>query len=239
MKRRIIVTVAIVAAIAVAVLLIPNRWDSLVALANWAESAPQYAWPLYLLSFVVSVILMFPGWIFMVAGGYLFGVTIGSLLAFMANMAGSVVAYYLAKTYARHWVEARLAGSPRFRGFDEAVNRNGFSTILFARLALLPNNLLNYAGGLTGMSLRDFTLGTALGSLPILLTNVFVGASTVDLFSAMSGDGTEARRPPLMLLIGIIVGLAVITILSRRLRRRVLNRRANAVLASADVNPEE
>ncbi|MBT8080474.1 MAG: TVP38/TMEM64 family protein [Gammaproteobacteria bacterium] len=239
MKRRIIGTVAIVAALAIAILLIPDRWDSLISVAKWAESAPEYAWPLYLLSFIASVILMFPGWIFMVAGGYLFGMTIGSLLAFIANMAGSVIAFFLSKSYARHWVEAKLAHSPRFQGFDEGVNRNGFNTILFARLALLPNNLLNYACGVTGMSLRDFTFGTALGSLPILLTNVLIGASTVDLFSTMSEEGLAPQRPPLMLLFGIIVGLALITILSRRLRGRMKNRRNTNVPTPDDVKPEK
>ena len=239
MQRRLVITAAIIAALTVAILLVPDQWNSLLSLAKWAESAPGYAWPIYLLGFIASVVLMFPGWVFMVVGGYLFGMTIGSILAFIANMIGSIGAYFLARTYARGWVESRLADRPRFKGFDEAVNRNGFHTILFARLALLPNNLLNYACGLTGMSLRDFCLGTALGSLPILLVNVLIGASTVNLFNAMSEGSLESQRPPLGLLAAIIFGVALIAIVSRKLRARMIKRRAGNEAISDDVIPEK
>ncbi len=236
MKRRILITIGILAAIAVAVLLAPDRWESLLAVAEWAEAEPHLAWPVFLIAFVAAVVMMFPGWLFMVVGGYLFGMLIGGLLSFIANLAGSVVAFFLAKTYARHWVEAKLATSPRFQDFDAAVERNGFGTILFARLALLPNNLLNYASGLTGMRLGDFVFGTALGSLPILIANVLIGASTMDLFTTMADGELEAARPPGKLLVAIIAGLALIVILARSLRRRLV--RAAPDVATEEITPE-
>ena len=103
--------------------------------AQWAESAPELAWPVFLLAFVLAVIAMIPGWLFMVGGGYLFGAVTGGLLAFVANLLGSVAAFFLARTYARQWIKQRLDNSLRFRGFDDAVARNGVYTVMFARLA--------------------------------------------------------------------------------------------------------
>ncbi len=187
-KRKIIIAVAVLAAVAAVIAFMPDGRELLLSAAMWAESAPELAWPLFLVSLAVAVVMMLPGWPFMVAGGYLFGTLTGGLLAFVANLAGSIAAFLLAKTYARRWIKDKIDHSPRFNGFDEAVTRNGFQSIMFARLALLPNNILNYACGVTGMRLRDFVLGTAVGCLPILITNVLIGSSTKDLFTTMA-DG--------------------------------------------------
>ena len=239
MKRRIIIIAAIIlAALVIAIALTPDRWDKLLALARWAESAPGLAWPLFLVGFAFAVVAMFPGWIFMVIGGYLFGMTIGTLLSFIANLAGSLVAFYLARFFARHHVEARFSRKTWFRNFDASVQRNGFHANLFARLALLPYNLLNYACGLTSMSLRDFLFGTALGSLPILLANVLIGAGTVDLFATMAQEGLEPQRPPLEILAALIAIFAIALILARRFRRRLPAQIPPKASESEDLRPE-
>jgi len=221
LNRKWIVIAGIVVVVAGLILLRPFDTQSVLELARWAEAAPGLAWPLYLITFILAVVLMLPGWVFMVAGGYLFGSIAGGLLAFIANLAGSIAAFYLAKTYARDWVQDRLASSDRFQGFDEAVERNGFTTILFARLAMLPNNLLNYSCGLTQMRLRDFVLGTSLGCLPILVANVLIGASTMDLFTDMAENGLQAQKPPFGLLMLIIAAVAIILVLKKIVSRRL------------------
>ena len=164
-----------------------------------------------------------------IAAGYLFGVLTGGFLAFAANLAGSIVAFYLARTYAREWIRGKIDHSPRFSGFDAAVSRNGLYTVMFARLALLPNNLINYACGITGMRLRDFIIGTSVGILPILAANILIGASTMDFVTAMEAGGIEKEQPPLMMLGAIIPVMALVLILARRYSSR---------LVSSDDNPE-
>lgn len=220
MNRKLFITALIVAAVILAITLTPDRWDKLIAVARWAESAPGLAWPLYLAAFVFVVVAMLPGWVFMVIGGYLFGMTVGTLLSFIGNIAGSAAAFFLARYFARHHVEARFSDSPRFRNFDALVQRNGFQANLIARLALLPYNFLNYACGMTGMRLRDFVLSTGLGTLPILLANVLIGSSTADLFTTMAEEGLEPQRPPLVIIAALVGVFALAFILARRLRRQ-------------------
>ena len=193
-----------------------DRIGSPVDAAAWAESAPQRAWPLVVFCFAIAVIAMFPGWLFMVAGGYLFGAVMGGLLSFIANLIGSVAAFYLAKTYARQWIKNRLDHSSKFQGFDRVVSRSGFQTVMFARLALLPNNLINYASGITGMRLRDFVLGTCIGVLPILIANVLIGASAMDLFVAMEEGTLEGQRPPIMIFVAIFAMVVPFSAAPRR-----------------------
>jgi uncharacterized membrane protein YdjX (TVP38/TMEM64 family) len=229
MKRKLAGVVLLVAIAIAVVLFAPDIREWLLGAARWAEASPELAWPLFVLIFVMAIVLMIPGWVFMVAAGYLFGVLTGGFLAFAANLAGSIVAFYLARTYAREWIRGKIDHSPRFSGFDAAVSRNGLYTVMFARLALLPNNLINYACGITGMRLRDFIIGTSVGILPILAANILIGASTMDFVTAMEAGGIEKEQPPLMMLGAIIPVMALVLILARRYSSR---------LVSSDDNPE-
>jgi uncharacterized membrane protein YdjX (TVP38/TMEM64 family) len=223
MKRKITVVVLLFAIAIVIIMMLPMGREQLLATARWAEAAPELAWPVFVLTFIVSVVAMIPGWLFMVAGGYLFGSVTGGLLAFVANLLGSVAAFFLARTYARQWVKQKLDHSLRFSGFDNAVARNGVSTVMFARLALLPNNLINYACGVSAMGLRDFVIGTSIGSLPILVANVLIGASTKDLFTAIEQGDLEKPQLPLGLFGAIIAMLILILFLAKRFGPRLVD----------------
>lgn len=221
MKRKITIAVLLIAVITVIIMILPTGREQLLATARWAESSPQLAWPMFFLTFVLAIVAMLPGWLFMIAGGYLFGTVTGGLLVFVANLLGSVAAFYLARTYARQWVKQKLDHSKRFSGFDRAVARNGIYTVMFARLALLPNNLINYACGVSAMSLRDFVIGTSIGGLPILAVNVLIGASTKDLFAAIEGGDLEKPELPLELFGGIIAMLILAIFLAKRFGTRL------------------
>ena len=216
MKRKLVIAGLLLAIAIVTIMLLPTGSEQLLAAARWAESSPELAWPLFLLTFVVAVVAMTPGWLFMVAGGYLFGAVTGGLLAFVANLLGSVAAFFLARTYARQWVKQKLDHSLRFQGFDNAVARNGVYTVMFARLALLPNNLINYACGVSAMGLRAFVIGTAIGCLPTLAAYVLIGASTKDLFTAIEDGGLEKPQLPLALFGAIIAILLLTLFLAKR-----------------------
>jgi uncharacterized membrane protein YdjX (TVP38/TMEM64 family) len=205
----------------VTIMTLPAGREQLLAIGRWAESAPGLAWPVFLLTFVVAVVAMIPGWVFMVAGGYLFGAVTGGLLAFVANLLGSVAAFFLARTYVRQWVKQKLDRSLRFNGFDNAVARNGVYTVMFARLALLPNNLINYACGVSAMGLRDFVIGTSIGCLPILAVNVLIGASTKNLFTAIAAGDLEKPQLPLGLFGAIIALLILAIFLAKRFGPRL------------------
>lgn len=221
MKRKIAVAVLILAIAIVIIMMLPTGREQLLAAARWAESAPELAWPVFMVTFVLAIVAMIPGWTFMVAGGYLFGAVTGGVLAFVANLLGSIAAFFLARTYARHWVKQKLNHSTRFSGFDNAVARNGVYTVMFARLALLPNNLINYACGVSAMGLRDFVIGTTIGCLPMLAAYVLIGASTKDLFTAFEEGGLEKPQLPLALFGAIIAILILALILAKRFGTRL------------------
>src|SRR5210317_2065588 len=120
MKSKLAIALLLAAIAAVIVIFAPTIREWLFAAAAWAETSPKQAWPAFVLIFTIAIVLMMPGWVFMVAAGYLFGALTGGILAFIANLAGSIVAFYVARTYAREWVKGKIDHSPRFSGFDAA-----------------------------------------------------------------------------------------------------------------------
>ena len=64
-----------------------------------------------------------------------------------------------------------------------ALNRNGFKIMLLLRLCpLIPFNGLNYALGITGVSCEDYLWALMIGSLPMQLLTVIMGATTEALY---------------------------------------------------------
>ena len=216
MKKKLAIAVPLVAIAIAVVIFRPTIRAWLLAAASWAETSPELAWPIYIVVFALAIVLMLPGWVFMLAAGYLFGILNGGVLAFVANLAGSIAAFYVARTFARDWVKGKIDHSPRFSGFDAAVSRRGLLTVMFARLALLPNNLINYACGVTGMRLRDFIIGTSIGIAPVLATSVLIGASTMDLVSAVDGSGPAGQRSPLLIIAAVVPIALLVLLLARR-----------------------
>ena len=216
MKKKLAIALPLVAIAIAVVIFRPTIRAWLLAAASWAETSPELAWPIYIVAFALAIVLMLPGWVFMLAAGYLFGILNGGVLAFVANLAGSIAAFYVARTFARDWVKGKIDHSPRFSGFDAAVSRRGLLTVMFARLALLPNNLINYACGVTGMRLRDFIIGTSIGIAPVLATSVLIGASTMDLVSAVDGSGPAGQRSPLLIIAAVVPIALLVLLLARR-----------------------
>jgi uncharacterized membrane protein YdjX (TVP38/TMEM64 family) len=51
----------------------------------------------------------------------------------------------------------------RLRRYDDAIERNGFATVLYLRLVYFPFTAMNFGMGLTKVRFRDYFWGTGLG----------------------------------------------------------------------------
>jgi len=60
------------------------------------------------------------------------------------------------------------------------IQDNGFLPVLIMRLTFLPFDLVGYSSGMCNIKQRDFALATVIGTIPGLLTFVFLGGSILD-----------------------------------------------------------
>ena len=109
-----------------------------------------------------------------VAGLGVWGPLAGALLSLTGATAGATVAFLLARYLAADWVEHRLGR--RVHAIKAGVEREGWRFVAFVRLVpVFPFTLLNYALGLTGLSVRTFALTSWLTMAPGALAYAYLG----------------------------------------------------------------
>ena len=126
--------------------------------------------------YIPACLLFLPGWILTMGAGFAFGVVRGTIAVSVGSTLGAVAAFLVGRTLARDWIEQKVAGNARFRAIDQAVGQQGFKIVLLTRLSpIFPFNLLNYAFGITRVSLRDYVLASWIGMLPATVMYVYFG----------------------------------------------------------------
>jgi len=99
--------------------------------------------------------------------GILFGVLRGSIIVSIAATLGATAAFLIARYVAREWVARKIAAHPKFAAVDQAVASEGWKMVGLIRLSpIFPFSLMNYAFGLTRVSLRDYFFASWIGMLP-------------------------------------------------------------------------
>ena len=173
----------------------PETTAKLLDLLRSPEGALVFV-PLYAL----WVTLLLPGvWASMLAGA-LYGTWWGSLIVFVGACLGAEAAFLLGRTWLRNWARRRLAAVPKLLAIEQAVSREGLKLVLLTRLSpAFPFSLLNFAYGLSEVSLRDYSIGL-IGILPgtILFCGLGALAGDVarfgDVLSGEADAGTWALR---------------------------------------------
>ncbi|MBI1953874.1 MAG: TVP38/TMEM64 family protein [Candidatus Omnitrophica bacterium] len=129
-----------------------------------------------------TVTLLPPIGILSLSAGLAFGPAIGFLAIMAGAMIGTSLTFLLGRRLGRGFVERRLKG--RFKSLDEALERNGFATVLFFRIVpIVPYEVLNYGSGLSKIPFRDYGLATFLGLIPGAAVAAFFGDSLTQPFS--------------------------------------------------------
>lgn len=188
--------------------------------AQWVEGLGVWGPVVFILGYALAVTAFVPGAVLTLAGGAIFGLAEGSVYVFIAAVIGSTLAFLVARYVARASIEQRVAGNPRFATIDEAVAAEGLKIVFLLRLSpVFPFNLLNYALGLTRVSLRDYAL-SSFGMLPGTIAYVYAGKVIGDVASVVGGAKVETGTAQYAVLaLGLVATFAVSIIVARIARR--------------------
>ena len=116
---------------------------------------------LFILFYGAGICLFVPGTLLTGLGAAIFGAYWGFLYVWVGAMLGASAAFWIGRTLGREFA-ASLIGD-RLKRYDNAIERNGFATVLYLRLVYFPFTVMNFGMGLTRVRFRDYFLGTALG----------------------------------------------------------------------------
>lgn len=200
-----------------ALFLLPVKSWLQAALAWLAEMGP-WGPVLFVALYAGATIFFLPGSILTLGAGALFGVGWGSVYVSLASTLGAtgafIVGRYLARDIVARWVDR----DPRFAAIDRAVAHEGWKIVGLTRLSpVFPFTLLNYAFGLTRVSLRDYVLASWLGMMPGTVLYVYLGS----LAKEAAGPRARSAGEWALYAAGLLATL-VVTGLITRLAKRAL-----------------
>jgi len=135
-------------------------------LKGWFQLHPVLAPLLFIALFTLGNLMQIPGFIFLVAAVLTLGKLYGGLLTFISAIISSTLAY-MAIEFLGH----RLLHQIRFKWAQRLLARLHQHPIAYTallRLIFQTAPALNYTLSLSGISLRNYLLGTLLG-LPVPL----------------------------------------------------------------------
>ena len=174
--RKIAVGLGIVAGVLAIVVLLPARqWA--IAFVEWIRGKGPAATAIFAITYVVAAVLLLPGSLLTLGAGFVYGAVWGTLVVVPASVAAALISFLVTRKVARGSVARRVAGNQKFEALDHAIEHAGFKITLLVRLSpIFPFGVLNYALGLTKVTLRDYALATALGMLPGTIAYVDLGS---------------------------------------------------------------
>ena len=130
----------------------------------------------YPLLFAACNILLLPGGILAVGGGFFFGLWWGFLIVLVGNLVATAVSFALSRWIARRWFQQKLSHNATLRALGPAVERESWKIILLSQLhPLFPTSLLNYFYGITRIPFGSYMLWASLGRAPGLFLYVYAG----------------------------------------------------------------
>ncbi len=194
---------------------------------QWIDSLGSVGAIAFIALYIIATVAFLPGSIITLGAGVVFGVVLGSLYVFIGATLGATAAFLVGRYLARGWVSKKIAGNDKFKAIDEAVGKEGFKIVLLTRLSpIFPFNLLNYAFGVTGVSLKDYFLGS-VGMIPGTIMYVYIGSLAGSL--ARIGTEGQATNPTVQWAIRIIgfIATVVVTVYVTRLARKALEKKVS------------
>jgi uncharacterized membrane protein YdjX (TVP38/TMEM64 family) len=183
---------------------------------DWIRGLGALAPIAFIAIYIAACVAFVPGSILTIGAGVIFGVVRGSIYVSIAATLGATAAFLVGRYVARDWVSARLEGNAKFRAIDQAVGREGWKIVILTRLSpVFPFNLLNYAYGLTRVTLRDYFFASWAGMIPATILYVYVGSLSGDLARAAGGGAGRTPAQWAFTAVGFIATVAVVVYVTR------------------------
>ena len=131
------------------------------ALGRFLDTAGIWAPIVFMFVYAAGVSLFVPGTLLTGLGAAIFGPYWGFVYVWFGAMMGASLSFFIGRTLGRDFA-TQLIGD-RLKKYDDAIERNGFATVLYLRLVYFPFTPMNFGMGLTKVRFWDYFAGTGLG----------------------------------------------------------------------------
>jgi uncharacterized membrane protein YdjX (TVP38/TMEM64 family) len=167
----------------------------------------------FILLEAIAISLFVPASIPILLGAGLFGASWGFFCGWLGAVGGASMAFFVGRTLGRDFV-ASVIGD-RLKKYDDAIERNGFTTVLYLRLLNCPFTPMNYGLSLTKVRFWDFFFGTSLGVAVSIFVLTFLAATLKDVWASGQWEGLISLE------VGFAMGIFVFSLFIPMILKRV------------------
>ncbi|CAL5228441.1 g11576 [Coccomyxa viridis] len=202
--------------------------DTLEYMMLWIQREPVKGGVLFVVVDTAAVTIMFPGAIFAMAGGAIFGVPLGCALVWVGTTVGQTLAFivgrYLLRGVVMRYLNSRF---PKWAAVDAALSNEGWKLVTLLRLSpVVPWNVLNYALSVTGVKLLPYCISSALAIIPWSILFCYFGSLARNITEILDGKAGPSGKQSMLLLgvSGAVLVFVVVysTIIARRAIRKAM-----------------
>jgi len=134
----------------------------------------------YVTAYAFRSLVFFPASILTITAGILFGPWLGILLTMIGENISANISFVVGRYFSADMLKYLSTKEKFVPRLTCKIQDNGFLTVLIMRLTFLPFDLVGYSSGMCNIKQKDFALATVIGTIPGLLTFVFLGGSFSD-----------------------------------------------------------
>jgi uncharacterized membrane protein YdjX (TVP38/TMEM64 family) len=209
--------------------LVASRYITREQLLALIERARSVGWPGYvafIFGYAIWCSLGLPGSLLSMGAAAAFGFWRGLGLVYLGANLAAVCGFLLSRYFARDWFTQVVGRHMALAQINRAVAESGWRIVMLTRLPpISPFGIVNYAYGLTPVSLRDYMIGTSIGMIPGTAAYIYLGTILTDLATR-----THRTRTPFewgLYICGFIITV-VVCVYIVRMARAALARHAIA-----------
>jgi uncharacterized membrane protein YdjX (TVP38/TMEM64 family) len=211
--------VAVLVLLAIVVRYVPVA-GLIVALAERLRQTGAGGVALFIAIYVVAEIVLVPGSLLTLAAGFAYGPIGGLLVASPASVLAAIAAFLMGRTVLRDWARRQIDKSAKARALNRAIGGNAFKLILLLRLSpLIPFNILNYALGLSDVTVGRYVIASFVGMLPGTWMYVYFGSLAKTAAELASARSTGGGFRLALTVAGLVATVLVVVLITRAARR--------------------
>ncbi len=164
-----------------------SRFASPTYVRELLLNAGIWGYFLFIIILLLSIPLPIPSTPIAFAGGYVYGIVVGTILALIAAIIGSTIQFYLVRRFGRPLAE-RFVHEHHLEHFEHLIQKRGISAALVSyAIPIFPSDAISLMLGLTPIRVHTLLLVVIFGSIPRYIIVNVLGNDIYAGFSVRTG----------------------------------------------------
>ncbi len=178
-----------------------REWLTLDKMKRFLDTSGSFAPFIFILIYTLGIFLFVPGTLITALGAAIFGPYWGFVYVLAGAILGATATFFIGRYLGRDFA-ASIIGD-RLKKYDQAIERNGFATVLYLRLIYFPFTAMDFGMGLTRVRFWDYFWGTLLGIIVGTFVFTFFVGTLKEVWA--SGDWGRFWSGKVFLSIGLFI----------------------------------